>query len=395
MNNPIYENQYGNILENRTLGDETSDGMKPKEEILDKAEVESRKIDDVIPENKCNMDGTNGSKSDHSKERPFVCNFCAATFTRNYHLKRHSRIHLTDVKPYQDIQVTLSKVQSNKTQDIDIDRFIKTSQKRKKRKSVNCVSCCLCNKTHTDLVSLKSHLESHLDHHETGDFKMNNLKERTLVCDICAAAFSRIYHLNRHKKSCHSNERPFQCQVCGAKFTLDSHLKRHQMCHTNERRFMCQTCGSKFRGKSQLTEHEKIHAKERHQRFVCATCGAKFIRSSALRRHERTHLNSRPFECDTCGAKFKRDSHLTRHKRIHLNLKEKKLYVPPQVFKCLHCPYTSKRRRDRDRHMARLHSHHWTPSSSTNMGKSHFQFDVTEAGQGDCSSVIHEDHPDF
>ena len=46
-------------------------------------------------------------------------------------------------------------------------------------------------------------------------------------CDICDAAFSHNWHLNRHIQSVYEGRTPFKCNDCGVPFSQKGNLNQH------------------------------------------------------------------------------------------------------------------------------------------------------------------------
>ncbi|KAH8761563.1 hypothetical protein F5883DRAFT_562243 [Diaporthe sp. PMI_573] len=56
---------------------------------------------------------------------------------------------------------------------------------------------------------------------------LKSAKPRPHTCPICQGAFTRLAHLNRHKRS-HTKEKPFECQACKRCFGRRDLLLRHE-----------------------------------------------------------------------------------------------------------------------------------------------------------------------
>jgi C2H2 transcription facotor len=54
---------------------------------------------------------------------------------------------------------------------------------------------------------------------------------KTFACGDCDRSFHRKEHLDRHRRSVHTQEKPFECQECGKKFSRSDNLSQHARTH--------------------------------------------------------------------------------------------------------------------------------------------------------------------
>uniref|UniRef100_A0A3Q3EEW9 C2H2-type domain-containing protein n=1 Tax=Kryptolebias marmoratus TaxID=37003 RepID=A0A3Q3EEW9_KRYMA len=128
--------------------------------------------------------GRHGNQAGESTaERPFSCQFCGETFSKNSLLIRHFKVH---------------KVRSPTSDRLQY--------------------CCpTCGKR----FSACSHFIIHMRTH-TG--------EKPFSCKFCGKLFTVSGGCNRHMRI-HTGEKPFFCHTCGKSFNQASHLKRHMKLH--------------------------------------------------------------------------------------------------------------------------------------------------------------------
>lgn len=54
-----------------------------------------------------------------------------------------------------------------------------------------------------------------------------HLRERPFKCELCGASFGQRNHLTQHTSAVHDRKRPFTCAVCGSSFTNRGNLNQH------------------------------------------------------------------------------------------------------------------------------------------------------------------------
>ncbi len=128
------------------------------------------------------------------------CKICLKTFSRQNHLKRHTKEVHTEGPRH---------------------------------------SCLTCNAQFKRKDALNRHVKLNTD--ESGNMTCNKPNKPTpgegkqsLQCDICQKIFSAPTHLRRHKKEIHSDLRWFTCPVCDATFKRMNSMKKHLQYHTDE-----------------------------------------------------------------------------------------------------------------------------------------------------------------
>ena len=203
----------------------------------------------------------------HAGHRPFKCDQCQATFTRQHNLKYHLLLHDKDhvvkqPKEYQKHLKSKHKKAENRQRKRTLaevrggdkqlaEEAIQDLQSR--GASTDDLTCCLCDpaKTFAQVQGLLTHLRSHAG-------------QRPFKCDRCQATFTRQYSLKYHLMT-HESWSRFTCPHCNRKFNHPSHFRNHVATkHGDVAKFNCQFCDSVFLVPK---EHQK-HLKSKHKAII-------------------------------------------------------------------------------------------------------------------------------
>ncbi|BHF66995.1 hypothetical protein SprV_0301001800 [Sparganum proliferum] len=255
--------------------------------------------------------------------RNHKCEICGDFFTRIGLLKRHVYfIHTYD---------TCESCGKAFPRSCSLLRHINTVHR-----SAQGNTCELCGKVFQQPRLLRRHVNG------------VHRKLREFACEICDKAFAHKSSLNQHIDFIHKELREFVCDICGKAFvqkqTLDKHI---DYIHKALRPFACEICGRNFAEMRHLRDHiNHIHKKLRP--FACETCGATFPLKASLQKHIRLiHKNPRK-RCEVCGEGFSCERDLRKHlDGVHRGL---------QMFTCVTCSKTFRRKQSLMEHVARSHN---------------------------------------
>lgn len=142
----------------------------------------------------------------HSKEKHFVCEICAKSFSSKSNLQSHMTHH---------------------------------SGKNQPR-----VQCNYCHLWYKNMDTLRTHMHRHKD-------------KRQHICVTCNKECTSRSSLAAHIRYVHLKVREFECNICKKQFRRRLELTEHMARHTGEILYKCPFCPKTFSSSSNYFSHRK------------------------------------------------------------------------------------------------------------------------------------------
>ena len=135
---------------------------------------------------------------------------------------------------------------------------------------------------------------------------------RVIHCKMCTETFSTVKDLNRHHREDHGI---VGCEQCDKQFTSQSSLDKHVYTH-GDLKHVCELCSKKFPFASRLEQHSKVHTTHKLSCPV-KSCKKEFKNIGDLNRHEKKHKKGGWFKCTHCDYCNKDKRNTSSHMRTH------------------------------------------------------------------------------
>ena len=130
--------------------------------------------------------------------------------------------------------------------------------------------CYVCGTKYSDYKALSAHIRTHdcdlpkCDHCQKTFTQMGSLRSHIVVhfggpayhnCKLCQKSFRTAKYLKMHNKKVHMKDHPFLCDKCGHRAPSVTHLTNHMKVHHKAKQFQCKTCEVRFRWPDNLKVH--------------------------------------------------------------------------------------------------------------------------------------------
>jgi len=153
-------------------------------------------------------------RSQHTKERPYVCSYCGDSFFSKATMAQHE-----------------------KKQHLDAFNGGGGGYDQRSR-----AMCKICGKSfHVNYLG--THMRTHAGAED-------------YACTVCGKEFSSRQARIRHE-AIHFGDKKHSCQFCGKSFVQKVNMEAHERIHTGARPYLCAICGEGFAQGTRRNQHQK------------------------------------------------------------------------------------------------------------------------------------------
>ncbi|XP_070198875.1 zinc finger protein 595-like [Littorina saxatilis] len=273
----------------------------------------------------------------HTGERPYVCEYCSASYKILRHLKDHVHSKHTKTEPYKCEKCDKSFAYSTA-------RYRHEKVCGKKLSDRVEFQCAKCERGFVTAQGYEKHQKS-CDASQTEGGSGSKADDLPFICNTCEKRFESFPGLDHHQRFlCGRSPQKgsYTCEECGKVFRQRNVYISHTRRHVGEKLFKCSQCDASFYDNHDLQRHMKRHnaslkcpqgevaGQSGTKKFQCSSCDAAFCNKQNLAVHVmRIHNGMKPHKCSECELDFSCQRGLSKHiRRVHRK---------EQSFKCTLC----------------------------------------------------------
>uniref|UniRef100_A0A182PH55 Transcription factor grauzone n=1 Tax=Anopheles epiroticus TaxID=199890 RepID=A0A182PH55_9DIPT len=312
----------------------------------------------------------------HEDPEKNKCNICGKITDCNISLKKHMRVHLSQLEEnlpfpcsrckrkfeteelrnkHEKLHVPKPLVKREKGPDLELLAFYKriycdvcekqcpestsfenfwdlrVHMEQEHNKGAY-LKCPICNKRNL----YRQHLITHIDMHNNPEkYRCEVCKEvyqnldshmikahtpttaipadKKYKCEQCGRMFNFLANLKMHLDCVHGSK-DVRCNVCNKYFNLKAFQVHKRTAHTDQM-LMCEHCPKMFKTRGALEAHKATHDDSLVQFTTCKLCN-KQIKNSNVKKHMTSqHSEDGPVSCELCGKTFRTMFHMKRHQK--------------------------------------------------------------------------------
>lgn len=199
-----------------------------------------------------NEHGDDEETDSDEETRIYSCDLCPKKFKKPSLLSRHLKTHDPNKRPHE-----CTKCQKRFPSQVALVRHDILHSELVERSKISRPEpqdflCVVCGRAFKSSESLMTHLKSHKNRNDDGDF----------TCKLCHDSFPTFGDIVRHSKN-HIENATHQCAICNKLFVVGDELIDHFLRHKGMKPHQCPVCEKSFLKLHKLNVHMRTHSDDK------------------------------------------------------------------------------------------------------------------------------------
>uniref|UniRef100_A0A182M5Y9 C2H2-type domain-containing protein n=1 Tax=Anopheles culicifacies TaxID=139723 RepID=A0A182M5Y9_9DIPT len=276
---------------------------------------------------------------------PYPCSLCKRKFATEDLRAKHEKLHVP--KPYvpkekgpdqevlefyKTIVCDICEEETHDSPSFDNLSDLRAHMVKEHNKNMY-IRCPVCSARQSNRQQVITHIDMHnnpdkyrceicnevhqnLHHHMLKAHTANTEQTAESAkhkCDQCGRTFTFLANLKMHIDCVHGLK-DVRCNICDKLFNYRAYRAHKRTAHT-DLMLMCELCPRMFKNRKSFEAHKAFHDSSLLRMTQCTLCG-KQIRTCSMSKHMKTiHSEDDPVNCDLCGKMFRTPFHMKRHQK--------------------------------------------------------------------------------